>query len=234
MDMDIGKSFGFVFDDDEWITKLLIAAAILLVGILFFWVLLIPAILAGFLLGGYGVEITRRVIHGRSPVLPEWDNWGELLIDGLKAWIIGLVYALPIIVVSLCLGAPIGILAEDAEEVAQVFSAFMSCLNLLWGIVMAFLLPAAIAFFVAEGEVSAAFRFGDVFKLVRDNFTTYLLVAVMCWVASLIGGLGLLVCGVGVLVTAPYSTMVTNHLYAQGFLAAGGQAQQPVLEEEPA
>jgi hypothetical protein len=231
--MDIGKSFGYVFDDDEWITKLLIAAAILLVGILFFW-LIIPPILAGLLLGGYGIEITRRVIHGKSPVLPEWDDWGELLMDGLKAWIIGVVYALPIIVVSLCLGTPIGIFAEDAEEVAQVFSAFMSCLNFLWGIVMAFLLPAAYAFFVAEGEVSAAFRFGDVFSLVRDNFTTYLLVAVMSWVAGLIGGLGLLVCGVGVLVTAPYATMVTNHLYGQGFLAAGGQAQQPVLEEEPA
>ena len=92
--MDIGKSFGYVFDDDEWITKVLIAAAILGLGILFSWMLLIPLIIALFLLGGYGVEITRRVIRGDTQVLPKWDNWGELLVDGLKAWIIELVYRL--------------------------------------------------------------------------------------------------------------------------------------------
>ena len=44
--MDIGKSFGYVFEDDRWITKILIAAAILLVGFLFSWLLAIPLILA--------------------------------------------------------------------------------------------------------------------------------------------------------------------------------------------
>jgi hypothetical protein len=59
--MDIGKSFTFVFEDQDWIVKILIAGAILLVGILFSWLLLIPLILALALLGGYGVEIMRRV-----------------------------------------------------------------------------------------------------------------------------------------------------------------------------
>jgi hypothetical protein len=231
--MDVGRSFGYVFDDDQWITKILIAAAILALGLLFSWLLLIPLILAGLLLGGYGIEITRRVINGGTPVLPEWDNWGELLIDGLKAWIIGLIYALPIIIVSVCLSIPIGIAAEEAEEVSSMFSAFMSCLNFLWGIVMGLLLPAAIAFFVAEGQVSAAFRFGDVFNLVRDNFGTYVIVLVIGWVASIIGGLGLLACGVGFLVTAPYAGWITAHLRGQAYLVAKGQAQQPVLEEEP-
>ena len=70
--MDIGRAFGYVFDDDRWITKILIAAAILLAGIAFFWLLLIPAFLAAFLLNGYGLEITRRVIRGDAQVLPEW------------------------------------------------------------------------------------------------------------------------------------------------------------------
>jgi hypothetical protein len=232
--MDIGKSFGYVFDDDRWITKILIAAAILALGILFSWMLLIPLILAGFLLGGYGIEITRRVLQGSTPVLPEWDNWGDLLVDGLKAWVIGLIYALPMIIVSVCLSIPIGIASEDAQEVSSVFSAFMSCLNFLWGIVMGLLLPAAIASFVAEGEVSAAFRFGDVFNLVRHNFGTYVLVLVIGWVASIIGGLGLLACGVGFLVTAPYAGWITAHLRGQAYLVAKGQAQQLAPEGEAA
>jgi hypothetical protein len=230
--MDIGKSFGYVFDDDEWITKILIAALIVLLGILFFWLLLIPSIIAGFLLGGYGVEITRRVIRGDSQVLPKWDNWGELLVDGLKAWIIGLVYALPIIALSVCLGPMSGILAEEAEELSVMLSVCLSGVNFLWGIVMGLLLPAAVAMFVAEEEVSAAFRFGDVISLVRANFVTYLLVLVIGWVASFIGGLGLLVCGVGVLVTAPYAGWITAHIRGQAYLEAKGQTAQPALEEE--
>jgi hypothetical protein len=230
--MDIGKSFGYVFDDDEWITKILIAAVILLLGILFFWVLLIPSIIAGLLLGGYGVEITRRVIRGDTQVLPQWDNWGELLVDGLKAWIIEIIYALPIIVLGVCLSIPMAILSEEAQEVGALLSVCLSGVYFLWGIAIGLLLPAAIAMFVAEEEVSAAFRFGDVFALVRDNFVTYLLVLVIGWVASFIGGLGLFVCGVGVLVTAPYAGWITAHIRGQAYLEAKGQTAQPVLEEE--
>ena len=229
--MDIGKSFGYVFDDEEWITKILIAAGILLLGIFFFW-WLIPSILAGLLLGGYGIEITRRVIRGDTQVLPEWDNWGELLVDGLKAWIIEIIYALPIIVLGVCLSIPLGILSEEAQEASALLSVCLSGIYFLWGIAMGLLLPAAIAMFVAEEEVSAAFRFGDVFGLVRDNFVTYLLVLVIGWVASFIGGLGLLVCGVGVLVTAPYAGWITAHIRGQAYLEAKGQLAQPALEEE--
>jgi hypothetical protein len=220
-----------VFDDDRWITKILIAAAILLGGVLL-GIFIIPAIAAGLLLGGYGVEITRRVIRQQTPVLPEWDNWGDLFMDGIKIWVIGIVYALPIILISICLSVPIGIAADQAEEVSQVFSVFMSCLNFLWGLVMAFFLPAATAFFVAKDDVGAAFRFGEVFAFVRDHFTTYLLVVVISWVASLIGFLGVLVCGLGWLVTAPYASWVTSHLYGQAYLEASGQMPQPTLEEE--
>jgi hypothetical protein len=194
--MDIGKAFTFVFDDKDWIVKILIAAAIVLAGVLL-GIFVIPAVVAFALLGGYGVEITRRVIHSDSPVLPAWDNWGALLSDGLKVWIIGLVYTLPIILISVCLGIPTGILAQEAEEVSQIFSLAMSCLNFLWGIPMGFLLPAAIAFFAAEGELGAAFRFGDIFAFLRDNFQTYLITFLLTWVASFIGGLGVIVCGLG-------------------------------------
>ena len=231
--MDIGKSFTYVFEDEAWITKLLIAAVILGVGILFFW-LIIPALLAGFLLGGYGVEITRRVIRSDPQPLPKWENWGDLLVDGLKAWVIGLVYALPMIILGVCLGAPAGLLAEDAQEVSSIFSAFLGCFNFLWGIVIGLFLPAAIAFFVAEDNISAAFRFGDIFAFVRDHFSIYLLVLVIGWVAAITGGLGLLLCGVGILVTGPYAGWITSHLRGQAYLQASGLAQQPVPKETPA
>ncbi|MFC2038084.1 DUF4013 domain-containing protein [Chloroflexota bacterium] len=232
--MDIGKAIGFVFDDEEWIAKMLIAAVILLLGITFAWLLLIPLILALLLLGGYGVEITRRVIFRETPVLPRWDDWGDLLGKGLKVWVIGVVYALPIIIVGICLSIPIGILGESAQDMSAVLSVFMSCLNFLWSLLVSLLLPAAIALYVVDGDIGAAFRFGDVFALVRDNFSIYLVVLVVSWVASLLGSMGFIFCLIPGLFTAPYAAWVTSHLYGQAYLEATGRPSAPVFEEEPA
>jgi hypothetical protein len=230
--MDIGKSFTFVFEDDAWITKLLLAAAILLLGVLFSWLLLIPLILALALLGGYGVAITRQVIGGELNKLPEWDDWGALIADGLKVIVVGIVYALPLIIIALCLSLPIAIFAENSQGLASLFSLLLSCLSLLWAIVVSITLPAAIAFWVAADDLSAAFRFGDVLGFVRDNLATYLITFLMSWVANFVGELGWVVCGVGWLVTAPYALMVTGHLYGQAYTEGMGRAAEPTLEEE--
>jgi hypothetical protein len=233
--MDIGKAFAFVFDDDQWITKVLIAAGILLLGLLFSWVLLIPLILAFALLGGYMVEIVRRVIRGQLNGLPEWDDWGKLLVDGLKVLIILVVYSLPGILISLCLGVPGGVLTDRGEALGGLFSFTASCLSFLWSIIMYVFLPAAIAFFAATDDLAAAFRFGEIIAFVRNNLATYVVTAVMAWVASLIGGLGALVCGIGLLVTLPYGYMVMGHLYGQAYTVSGGQAAAvaaPIAEDE--
>jgi hypothetical protein len=230
--MDIGKAFSFVFEDEQWIAKILIAAGLVLLGVLFSWVLLVPLIVAAALIAGYSFEITRRVIQGDPNPMPEWDNWGKLISEGIQVIVIGIVYALPAIIVSLCLGIPAGIFTDQAEGLASFLSVLTSCLNILWSIVMSIVLPAAIAFFAAEGQLSAAFRFGEILTFVRDNFVTYLITFVMSWVASLVGSLGLIVCGLGVFVTAPYGYFVTGHLYGQAYLEGKGRIAQPVLEEE--
>jgi hypothetical protein len=230
--MDIGKSFTFVFEDDQWITKILVAAAILVLGVLFSWVLLIPLILALALLTGYGVEVMRMVLHGEVDRLPEWDNWGELIVDGLKVIVIGIVYALPIIIVSICLGLPIGALGENAQSLSSLFSVLLSCLSLLWAIVVSLALPAAIAFWLKADDLSAAFRFGEVIAFVRDNLSTYVITFLMSWVANFVGNLGVWLCGIGWLVTFPYAIVVTGHLYGQAFVEAQAQTPMPVAEEE--
>ncbi|MCL7454608.1 MAG: DUF4013 domain-containing protein [Anaerolineae bacterium] len=230
--MDIGKAFTFVFEDEQWIVKILIAAGIVLLGVLFSWVLLVPLIVAAALIAGYSFEITRRVIQGDPNPMPEWDNWGKLISEGIQVIVIGIVYALPAIIVSLILGIPAGILTDQAEGLATFLSVLTSCLNVLWSIVISIVLPAAIAFFAAEGQLSAAFRFGEILTFVRDNFVTYLITFIMSWVASLVGSLGLIVCGLGVFVTAPYGYFVTGHLYGQAYLEGKGRVAQPVLEEE--
>jgi hypothetical protein len=229
--MDIGKSFTFVFEDEAWLTKILIMAAILFLGVFFSWLLLIPAIVAAALINGYMVEIIRNVLRGQLEELPEWDNWGDLMIDGLKVIVIQLVYALPAIILGLCLSIAMTAAGNNGEGLVVFLSVVMSCLILLWAIVVSILLPAATAVFAATNDLGAAFRFGEVFALVRDNLSTYLITFIMSWVASFIGGLGSIVCGVGAFITGPYGYMVTGHLYGQAYVASTTTASQADLEE---
>ncbi len=228
--MDIGKSFTFVFEDENWITNILIGAAILAVGLLFSW-LIIPIFLAFLVLNGYAVAIIRRVLNGQADGLPQWDNWGGLLMDGLKMWVIGFVYALPIIIASFCMIVPAAALGDSSETAAAILMAIFGCLIILWSIILTIMLPAAIAFWVATDELSAAFRFGDVLAFVRENLSTYLITFVMTWVAAFVGQLGSLVCGVGLLATLPYSYMVIGHLFGQAYMVGQGQPLQPSYDE---
>ncbi len=233
--MDIGKAFGFVFEDEDWIVKILVGAGIFAVGLLLSW-LIIPLVVALAILGGYQVEIVRRVIRGDLDALPEWDNWGQLIADGLKVVVVGIVYWLPAILVGLCLGVPAGILSEDAPALSSALSVLSSCLWILWAIVVTLVMPAAVAFFVDQDDLAAAFRFGEVIAFVRDNLSTYLVTLVMSWVAQIIGGLGSLLCGIGLLATVPYSYMAIGHLYGQAYVDSQGRMAMtaPVVEEEAA
>ena len=236
--MDIGKAFTFVFEDKDWIPKVLIGIGILVAGLVLSF-LVVPAILAGLLLGGYSLEITRRVIRGDDEVLPAWEDWGQLIVDGLQVALIGIVYALPIIILAIFVSVPTEILADyGATQSGLSFLGTMSvfvnvalsCFNFLWAIAMSLVLPAAIGRFAAEGELASAFRFGEIIALVRDNLATYAITAVMVWATGIMAGLGLLLCLVGVFFTAVYAELVTGYLYGQAYLEATGGAPEVVAE----
>lgn len=232
--MDIGKAFGFVFEDEEWPTKILTAGVILLGGILLFWLLLVPLVLAIALIIGYSLQVTRRVIRGDPQPLPAWDDWADLIADGLKVIVIVIVYALPLIIISTCLGIPIGILSDTGDvgrALGGLLGAVLGLIDFLWLIAMSLLLPAAIGLYADEDDLGAAFRFGEVVALVRGNLGTYVLTLVMSWVASFVGGLGTIFCGIGLFATRPYGFFVTGHVYGQAYLAARGRSREPVAVE---
>ena len=98
MQMDIGRAFTFVGEDPKWVTKVLIGGGLLLLAIVL-GITVIGAILIGAIVFGYLVQLTRNVIGGKSEPLTEWTKFGELLIDGLKAWVVSFVLAWPLIVI---------------------------------------------------------------------------------------------------------------------------------------
>ena len=216
--MEFGRAFSFVFDDEEWIKKVAIAALVSLIPIV-----------GPLLLAGWGVGVTRRVIRGDATPLPDFSDFGGTLADGFKVAVIGLVYMLPIILVQSCSGGIIAIAGPQVNEdtlttIIAVSQACFGCLTLLYSIFVGLMLPAAIGKFADTDELKAAFRFGDVFGLVRDNVGAYVIVLLGSLVAGLVASLGVIACAIGVLFTGAYAAAINGHLTGQAYQQATSAA----------
>ncbi|MBC7256387.1 MAG: DUF4013 domain-containing protein, partial [Chloroflexi bacterium] len=93
--MDIGKSFTYVFDDEQWVQKVVIGALLLLASII-----PIVNIFTALVVVGYALRVLKNVSDGAERPLPNWDNWGEDWIKGLLFVLGMLIYALPAILVG--------------------------------------------------------------------------------------------------------------------------------------
>lgn len=212
--MQYGTAFTFPFKDQDWIKKFAIAAIFLL----------IPLIGQIFLLG-WGLEISRRVIKEDPTPLPEWNNLGSFFIDGLKGLVIGFVYALPIILVQACnqgiaFGLPELMDADTATTIYWVFLSCFGCISLLYGIFLAVVVPAALGNFVANDSLGAAFRFGEIFGLLKAAPAAYVVVVLAAIVTPFIAMLGVMLCVIGLLVTIPYTMMVNQYLHGEAYRVA--------------
>lgn len=209
---------------DDWLRTVLIGSALLLFG-----VLLVPALLAY----GYVVAVLRRSVDGVDAP-PAFEDWGDLLVDGLKAWAIGLVYMLvPAIVFALTVGGSALALATGTDAGAGAgVAGFLGGLALTTILVLAFgyVLPAALANFVHRDSLAAAFDAGalrDV-ALSRDY--------AMAWLAALVVGVAASVV-IGVLSVVPflgwlasfvvtfYAAVVAARLYGLGYADAMRHAE---------
>ncbi|MCC7130082.1 MAG: DUF4013 domain-containing protein [Anaerolineae bacterium] len=219
--MEFGKAFSFVFEDQDWVKKIGIAG-----------LLLIIPILGGLVVSGWALEVTRRVIHREAEVLPDWSKFGDYLVKGLMLFVVGFVYALPIILLSACQQGGILFAQNNGDDsltgVIGVLSICISCVVILYSIVLGFVIPAAYARLAVTGQIGSAFRFGEVIGLVRAAPSAYLIVFLGEIIAGFIGSLGLIVCVIGMFFTYAYAMAMMAHLWGQAYnVASGDQSLQP-------
>ena len=205
--MDIGRSFTYMFEDQDWLKKILIGGVVNLIPIVNFAVI------------GYFIEAIRNTAEGRELPLPEWDDFGGKFVKGLMAFIAGFLYMLPImIVVGIIFGltaAIAGSLDSDAAEtVATICPLIGNCLLFVYMILVMLILPAAIIQYALTGQFGAFFRFGDMIAFIKANIGGYIIALLVALVASLIAGMvGGIVCGIGILFTGMWAYLVIAYLF---------------------
>jgi hypothetical protein len=214
--MDFGAAFSFVTADPDWVKKLGIASVVALAGVLTLGLALIPLV-------GYAVAISRRVSEGTQPVLPEWEDFGQLFMDGLKIVGIGFVWALPIILISACVGLVGALLTGQTDDAtaSSLLSILVSCVSVPYAILLALIQPAAIGHLAHTGNFGQAINPLNAFKILRANVGGFVITALV-WIIlfPILQSIGLLICIIGVFPAIAYGTAVLGHLVGQAYKGA--------------
>ena len=212
---DFAKPFSYVFDDPDWVQKILIGGLFYLAGFL---------IVGWFFVLGYVARTARNVIAGDPRPLPTWDDLGEFFNEGLRLVGVGVVYIVPFIFLAFMLFIPAGMLsAVDNEGVQAVGGLITGCLGLLFipiALAVAVFMPASLLFVAVEQRFGAAFDFVRIWAFIKQNAGNYVMAYLVYLIARTIGGFGVMLFCIGVIFTAFWALLISAHAFAQVYRLA--------------
>ncbi|MBX0323458.1 DUF4013 domain-containing protein [Halomicroarcula sp. F13] len=149
---------------------------------------------------GYMVRVVRQTAAGDAATPPRFDDWEELLVDGVVAFVVSVVYLfVPVVAIALAafaflvpvtvveggVGPRAGMLAAGGLLVALLALS----VTLLLLLVALYLFPAGIAAYARTGRVTAAFSPGDLRTVAGDRryatgWLVFVAIAVLAQVVS--------------------------------------------------
>lgn len=208
--MDIGKAFTYIFDDENWLTKILLGGLFSLLSVILIG---IPFVL------GYAVETIKNVIDGVPSPLPEWDNLGEKFRKGLMVALLLIIYQIPNLLFQCVRTGAMLALAEADPEMAEnampIIQSCQGCFSLVWTLLIAAITPAVFIKYALTEDFMAGFRFGELFDLIKADLGNYVIAILLTWVAGIVAMVGLIGLCIGVFFTGFWSRLVQAHLYGQ-------------------
>lgn len=193
--------FSYPFKDPHWPRKLSIA------WLAFTGCFILPFI-PGIFLAGYNQRIMRRIISGDGQTaLPEWEDGGDLFIQGLKLSLATWIYMLPSFVLSLA-GSIILLLSgfyttslvmsqtelPDLDLIslaASPTSAILITSGMIISFITSLVLPAALGHMVAKDRFAAAFNIGEWWPIFTHNLGEYVLAVLILLGAAVVGSLAI-------------------------------------------
>jgi hypothetical protein len=164
------------------------------------------------------IEIVRRTKAGRTDILPT-THFSYFLTLGLKLFVVGLIYSIPVIILSCILGLMNSSVDYSDSNVITIVYTSMGC----FGSLLTFVVQVAVSLLGTYGiiklaetdQIKACLDFNDAFNTIKNNLKIFILVELLAVVAGLIGSVGVVLCFIGVLLTAPYGIAVTGNLVGQ-------------------
>jgi hypothetical protein len=146
------------------------------------WILLIIP----FMAPGYAFQIYK----GTKPA-PEINDWVANFINGIKIFIVGLLYAIPIIIVGVIFLLPLFFAAlsqNTSALVAGIGSALLGLLMcIILAIIAAIILPIALIRFARTASFREAFNVGEIFaKIGNIGWGSYIIAWIVLIIAMFI------------------------------------------------
>jgi hypothetical protein len=179
--MDVGKSVGYVFEDQKWTNKLLIGMLVSIVPIV------------NFALLGWVIDIMRNVSQRQATLLPEWDNFGDKFVKGAILFVVSLIYSLPLLLIScpaLFLPFTRGDLGGDGQQaLSGLFvgtTVLLTCAISVYALLISFLMPAVFLNFARKGTFAAGFEFGEIWRIMSKNLSDY----IVAWLIIIVVSIG--------------------------------------------
>lgn len=209
---------------ESGLARILIGGALGLLGIL-----IVPALITY----GYLIRAMAAASRGEEEP-PAFEEWGDLLVDGVKAVAVGIAYSLvPLVLMAMVFvvifsGSSAG---GDAAGVATGLGVVGLLVVLVLSFAIQYLLPAALTNLGREGSIGAAFDFEEIKPVLMSG--DYLKAAILTFGVALIGGIVFLVFS---LVTLGIGYLVAPFFYFWLYLAGSymfGTAFGNVAPMEP-
>lgn len=222
--MDIGRSFTFVTEDEDWLRKVLIGGLISLIPIV-----------GQLYMAGYALQVIKNTIEGRAVPLPEvTEDFGEKLLKGLLAVLIAIILFLPVIIVGSISGIGSAILggafadtqaAETAGTLMALWGTCFGCVTFVLSLAISLLLPFAWGKYAESGQFGDAFKLGELFSMLKNNLGPAIIAILVSAAAGIVAGIaGTILCGIGFFFTGFYAQLITAFLYGSVYREAKTKA----------
>ena len=142
---------------------------------------------------GYLYRCIKGTIEG-SERLPEYRDWGEMFIDGLKLFAAYLIILIPTALIIFLIGVPLrfGAILNPYAMIMSMTSVYIA--SFIIGVLAGLYLFMAIPHMIYVGRVGAVFSFSEVLERIRkigygDYLAIYIVTFILAWLLSLVGSL---------------------------------------------
>jgi hypothetical protein len=185
--MDFTRAFSFMFEDKNWIVKIVLGA---IFNLLMMVLVGIPFVL------GYLLELAKNASEGKEIPLPEWDNLGEKFTHGLIFFIIVIIYSIPGMVLSFV-------------------PCVKYCLGPLYFVALLFIMPYITVKYARTGSFEDCFRFNQIIDFTKKNINNLIVVVLLAIALGIIATFGVLALVVGVFFTMFWANLGVYYLYGK-------------------